>query len=356
MRKTIAILFGGCSSEYEVSLQSAAAVLDAVDRKKYEVLKIGITRDGTWLEYEGGTDEIRDDGWASHPSCTPAMISADRKDHGVMVWKEGRPELVYVDAVFPVLHGRNGEDGSVQGLCALAGIPVVGCGILSSALCMDKHRAHLLAETAGIEVPEGQVFGRKECASGELGRLKEAAERLGLSEGRAVFVKPVKAGSSFGITRVERAEELEEAVREALRQDQEVLVEESVDGFEVGCAILGTEQLTVGKVDEIELSGGLFDFTEKYHLLTSKIHMPARITEETAGRVREAAVRIYRVLGCSGFARVDLFLKPDGSLVFNEVNTIPGFTSHSRYPNMMKGVGRSFGDVVNTLIGLAEPS
>ena len=151
-------------------------------------------------------------------------------------------------------------------------------------------------------------------------------------------------------------EELEEAVREALRQDQEVLVEESVDGFEVGCAILGTEQLTVGKVDEIELSGGLFDFTEKYHLLTSKIHMPARITEETAGRVREAAVRIYRVLGCSGFARVDLFLKPDGSLVFNEAsNPRIHFTQPlSQYDGRV--LAGSFGDVVNTLIGLAEPS
>ena len=169
-----------------------------------------------------------------------------------------------------------------------------------------------------------------------------------------MFVKPVRAGSSFGVSRVTAPEELEAALRLAFAQDSQIIVEEAVDGFEVGCAVLGREELTVGRVDEIELSGGFFDYTEKYTLKTSRIHMPARIDAQTERRVQQAAKRIFRVLGCEGFARVDLFLTPTGELFFNEVNTIPGFTSHSRYPNMMKGIGLSFPQMLEKLLGLYE--
>ena len=349
MKKKILVLFGGNSSEYEISLQSAAAVLDALDRETYEIFSVGITRRGKWLAYYGSTKEIRDDVWARQPGCRPAFISPDPGVHGCLVQAEEGYDTVRIDAVFPVLHGKNGEDGTVQGLCGLAGIPVVGCGILSSALCMDKHRAHRLAAASGIKVPRGMVISRREWNG------TENQEKAGLGDLEfPLFVKPVKSGSSFGVSRVERPEKLDEAIRAAFQQDNEVLIEEAVDGFEVGCAILGTTPLTVGEVDEIELAGGVFDFTEKYNLITSQIHMPARITEETAKRVKETAVKLYRILGCSGFARVDLFIRPDGALIFNEVNTIPGFTSHSRYPNMMKGIGLPFEKVVNTLVTLAS--
>lgn len=209
---------------------------------------------------------------------------------------------------------------------------------------MDKDRAHKLAALAGVEVPPSTVFGRE----AEMGAIAAAAETLGWP----LFVKPVRAGSSFGITRVEGPERLAAAVAEAFLHDGEVILEQAVPGFEVGCAVLGNDALTVGVVDEIELSQGFFNYEEKYTLKTSAIHCPARIPEEAAARVQQAARKVYRALGCRGFARVDFFYTPDGRVVFNEANTIPGFTAHSRYPSMMRGVGLEFPALVTKLIEL----
>lgn len=221
---------------------------------------------------------------------------------------------------------------------------MIGCGTLSSALCMEKVRAHQLAALAGAAVSSGAVVTRSHGPEA----LREAAWSIGYP----LFVKPVRAGSSFGVTRLEGPEGLIPAVEEALRHDREVLLEEAVPGFEVGCAVLGNEELTVGLVDEIELSGGFFNFEEKYTLKTSAIHCPARISPEKAAEIQETAKAIYRVLDCRVFARVDLFLTPEGKIVFNEVNTIPGFTSHSRYPTMMKGIGLDFSALVDRIITL----
>lgn len=246
--------------------------------------------------------------------------------------------------VFPVLHGKNGEDGTLQGLFELAGIPIVGCNTLSSALCMDKSRAHKLVSLEGISVPKSVTFNRFE--------QENAIKEIALNLTYPLFVKPVRAGSSFGITKVTEKEKLSAAIALAFEHDTEVIVEEAIDGFEVGCAILGNDVLTVGRVDEIELLSGFFDYTEKYTLKTSQIHMPARIDAATEKKIQDTALRIYKTLGCSGFARVDLFLSANGNIVFNEVNTIPGLTSHSRYPNMMKGIGLSFAKMLDRLIGL----
>lgn len=241
-------------------------------------------------------------------------------------------------------HGKNGEDGTVQGLLELAGVPIVGCGTLASALCMDKDRAHKLVSLEGISVPKSVAFKKSE--------INDAVQKIKDSLSFPIFVKPVRAGSSFGVTKVSEPEKLENAIHLAFENDSEVIAEEAIDGFEVGCAVLGVEKLMVGRVDEIELSGGFFDYTEKYTLKTSKIHMPARIDAATELRIQEAAKTIFKALDCSGFARVDMFLTPAGEIVFNEVNTIPGFTSHSRYPNMMKGIGLSFSDMLDKLLGL----
>ena len=210
------------------------------------------------------------------------------------------------DLAFPVLHGRNGEDGTVQGALELAGVPLVGCGTLSSALCMDKDRAHKLAALAGVRVPRSRLFP-EDCAFEE---LRTAAETLGWP----LFVKPVRAGSSFGVSRVEEPAQLAPAVEAAFRHDGEILLEEAIPGFEVGCAVLGNRELTVGAVDEVELSRGFFNYTEKYTLQTSAIHCPARIAPQKAAEIRETAKVLYRALGCRGFARVDLFLTPWGRL------------------------------------------
>ena len=342
MKPCIAVLFGGHSDEYEVSLQSAQAVLEAVDREKYEVCMLGITREGRWYCYEGPLAAIGADRWREAGRCTPAVLSPDRGTHGV-VMLGAQVSRIYLDGAMPVLHGKNGEDGTVQGLLELAGIPVIGCGTLCSALCMDKDRAHRLAAQAGIPVPRSAAVERG---------IGEAALRLAGEElGYPLFVKPVQGGSSFGVSRVEDFSQLPAAVEEALRHDSRALLEENIPGFEVGCAILGEgNDLTIGAVDEIELGQGFFDYTEKYSLLTSAIHVPARIPIQKAAEIQNTALRLYRILGCSGFARVDLFLTPEGRIVFNEVNTIPGFTAHSRFPGMLMAVGMTFPEIVNRLI------
>jgi len=321
--KIILILYGGCSSEYGVSLQSAQAVLEHLNPRRWQALPVHITRTGQWT-CEG----------------LPCVLRLDR-GHAALLLADGR--TLAFDGAFPVLHGKNGEDGTVQGLLEMAGVPVIGCGTLSSALCMDKDRAHKLAALTGVRVPRGKVF----TGDGVPAKLESCARELGFP----LFVKPVRAGSSFGINRVTRAEELTEAVSAAFDHDREILLEEAVPGFEAGCAVLGNPPaLTVGAVDEIELSGGFFDFEEKYSLKTSAIHCPARIPPEKAHEIQQAAKAVYTALDCRGFARVDFFLTPAGEVVFNEVNTIPGFTAHSRYPSMMKAIGLDFSALLDRLI------
>lgn len=338
--KRILIFFGGCSTEYGVSLQSAHAVLTHLDRSRYEPLTVGITREGQWRYYTGSPDAIPEDHW-QEKDCVPCALCPDRASRTLLLL-DGTGRKLGFDAAFPVLHGKNGEDGTLQGLLELAGVPVIGCGALSSALCMDKDRAHKLAALAGIKVPNSAVF---RWGVG-MDMLKEAAAELGYP----LFAKPVRSGSSFGVTQVTGPEGLAEAADAAFANDRELLLEEAIPGFEVGCAVLGTDKLMVGAVDEIELSQGFFDFTEKYTLKTSAIHCPARIPLQTAAKIQEAAKTIYRALDCKGFARVDLFLTPQGDIVFNEVNTIPGFTAHSRYPSMMKAVGLEFSALLTRII------
>ena len=345
---TVAVLFGGHSTEYEVSLQSACSVIENLHPEKYHVILLGITRQGEWMKYGGGIRQIQNDTWRQHDSCVPAVISPDRNTHGMLVLDGGKATAIPIDVAFPVLHGKNGEDGTVQGLLAMAGIPCVGCGTLSSALCMDKDIAHRLAHLAGIKTPNSIVLPSQIPDK----RLSEQTAHLQYP----LFVKPANAGSSLGITKIYDAGDLSGAVEAAFRHDYKVIIEEAIAGFEVGCAVLGNETLTIGEVDEIELSQGFFDYTEKYTLKTSKIHMPARIDADTAKRIKQTAATIYQTLNCSGFARVDLFLTPENEIVFNEVNTIPGFTSHSRYPNMLKGIGMTFEQIVDELIRLAMQS
>ncbi len=345
-KKNIAVIFGGHSTEYEVSLQSVFSVLEHMDTEKFQVIPLGITREGEWYRYSGDYGKIAENTWwQDREALTPVVISQSRALHGMIELSESGNRAVRLDLAFPVLHGKCGEDGTVQGLFELAGIPVVGCGTLSSALCMDKDMAHRLVQAAGIAVPRSVTVGRA-----DRWKLGERTAELSYP----LFVKPARAGSSFGITKISGEVELQTAVQLALEHDDKVVIEENVEGFEVGCAVLGKEELTVGRADEIELSDGFFDYTEKYTLKTSRIHMPARVDEACEQRIRETAKVIYRALGCSGFARVDMFLRPDGELVFNEVNTIPGFTSHSRYPNMMKGIGISFERMLEMLLSLYE--
>ena len=340
-KKTIAVIFGGCSPEYPVSLESSHSVVVSFDREKYELILLGITKGGEWFRYYGGPEGIENDTWREGV-CVPAVISPDRETHGIIEFGSDGVKATRIDAAFPVMHGKNGEDGTIQGLCEMAGIPIIGCGALASAICMDKDRAHRLASLAGVDVPKATVFTSMPDEA-------ELARRAG-EIGFPVFVKPVRAGSSFGITKVSDAAALIDAVKFAFRFDREVIIEEAIGGFEVGCAVMGNEALTIGRVDEIEIYGDIFDYVEKYSLKTAKIHMPARISAETEERIKADAAKIYRALGCRVMARVDMFLTPEGRVVFNEVNTIPGFTPHSRFPNMMKGIGLDFTALLDELV------
>ncbi len=340
-KRTIAVIFGGCSPEYPVSLESSHSVIVNLDREKYDVIMLGITKGGEWYRFYGDVSALEDDSWRSG-KCVPAVISPDREVHGIIEFGEDGVRATRIDAAFPVMHGKNGEDGTIQGLCELAGIPVIGCGTLCSAICMDKDRAHKLAELAGADVPAAIVLTGMPDADDIEARVAAL--------GYPVFVKPVRAGSSFGITKVSSPAALMDAVRFAFQFDREVIIEEAITGFEVGCAVMGNDELVIGRVDEIEIYGDIFDYEEKYTLKTAKIHMPARISEETEKRIQATAGKIYRALDCRVMARVDMFLTPDGHIVFNEVNTIPGFTPHSRFPNMMKGIGLDFPALLDALV------
>jgi D-alanine--(R)-lactate ligase len=273
------------------------------------------------------------------------VISPDRETHGLLVAEDGQYRPVHIDAVFPVVHGTTGEDGAVQGLLELSGIPYVGCDIQSSTTCMDKSLAYTVARSAGIDTPEFRVLNGAETA------VPDALTY-------PVFVKPARSGSSFGVTKVDCAEELDAALTAARRYDNKVLIEQAVLGTEVGCAVLGHgSELIVGALDQIELTHGFFRIHQEADPEQGSEHatitVPADLPDATRHEIQEAAKSIYLALGCDGLARVDMFLRADGRVVLNEVNTLPGFTTYSRYPRMMAAAGLSLSEVIDRCISLS---
>jgi D-alanine---D-serine ligase len=348
IKPKIAVIFGGCSPEYDISLKSAHSVISYMDKEKYEPVLLGISRLGQWFKYSGSYDKILNDTWNNPEDCVKAIISPDRKTKGILVFEHEIPRIIKINAAMPLLHGKNGEDGTIQGLLELAGIPIIGCNTLSSALCMDKVKARKLVGLAGVRIPNSFVL--KDTAL-----QNQSQQALAEKIGYPLFVKPVNGGSSFGITKVIKPNELHNAVKLAFEYDDTIIIEENIEGFEVGCAVLGASELIIGEVDEIELAGGFFDSNfldvdEKNTLETAKIHVPARISADAANQIRQTAALIYKTLDCSGFARVDMFLAPGGEIVFNEVNTIPGFMPHSRYPNSLKAAGMSLTEIIDKII------
>lgn len=339
----VAVFFGGCSPEYRISLVSAAAVLEDLDTNRYTPVMIGISQDGQWFYYTGPVEKIKQDAWHNRGDCQPTILQPGTQR--LLVFSTNFRQLqktIFLDIAFPILHGKNGEDGTLQGLLRLSNIPVAGCDVLSAALCMDKMRAHQLVNAAGIAVSPAIVLEKNEAWEDQVARIAQ----LNLP----FFVKPVRAGSSYGITKIYHIGQLETAITLARQYDEQVMIEEAIDGFEVGCAVLGYETLQVGEVDEIALAGDFFDFTEKYTLQTTVIHVPARISVQTAAEVKKLAQEVYHILGCGGFARIDFFLTTTGEILFHEVNTIPGFTAHSRFPRMMQASGLSFPDLLTTIL------
>ncbi len=346
---SLAVIFGGQSSEHEVSLMSAASILENLDREKYEIYQIGITKQGRWLLHEGPASDLGDGSWQER--AVPVLLSPDPAVHGLLVRRGEAYETVALDCIFPALHGKNGEDGSIQGLFQLSGIPYVGCGVHSSSVCMDKAVTHTLLTAAGIQQAHYLWFYTRRYAAAPDAILNKIQARLDFP----VFVKPANAGSSVGVSRVERPEDLDAAIQKAAREDGKIVVEEGVKGQEVECAVLGQgDSAQASIIGEIGASAQFYDYDDKYVNGTSQLYIPARIEEAVSEKIRETAVRAYRLLGCSGLARVDFFVtEGERQVVLNEVNTLPGFTSISMYPKLWMAQGLSYSGLLDRLIELA---
>ncbi len=346
--RTVVVLFGGKSSEYEVSLSSASGVLANINREKYRVLTVGITRNGRFYLYEDDLRKIADDTWTEGVKFP---LSLDLSDGTLTVNRDGVIEKIRPDAVLPVIHGKFCEDGTLQGLFAVAGIPVVGCDCQSSAVCMDK------AATKSIVAMETDVRQAKAVVVKAADVTDEVAvdairERAEAELGYPMFVKPARAGSSVGVAKVKSAETFASALRAALAEDGKVLIEEAIVGTEVEVAVLEENGICF-PAHPAEIDSGsaeFYDYETKYVSDASTYYLPARLTEAEQDEVRAKAVAIFRALDCRGLSRVDFFHTPEGEFVFNEINTLPGFTPISMYPKMMINEGIGYGELVDRLI------
>ncbi len=347
----LCVLFGGVSPEHEVSLRSAEAIFNHLDTDTYNLYPVGITKEGKWI-YFAGTDYAMLPGgtWQDHPGNCPAAISPVR-GQGLLLWRDSGLETVRLDCVFPVLHGENGEDGSVQGLMQMAGLPCVGPGVAASASCMDKAITKLLVGETGVRQASWYLARRESIESG-LDRLVRDIERGGEYP---LFVKPSGTGSSVGVSKVRNTEELKAALKLAAQYDSKVLVEEFISGHEVEVAVLGNSRPVASVVGEILSGAEFYDYEAKYHSTQSRTIIPAELPEDVAERVRQAAVTVYQAMGCRGLSRVDFFVTYEGGeVVFNEINTLPGFTSISMYPKLFEASGLPFSKLLDELVRLAR--
>lgn len=348
---SVCILFGGISPEHEVSLRSAESVLNNIDHSKYNVFPVGITREGDWILY-GGKDysELPSGAWRNHPDNRKAAISPVR-GQGLLSFEGDCVVRERIDVVFPVLHGENGEDGAMQGLLQMAGIPYVGPHVAASAVSMDKTLTKLVVDHAGVTQAAWQLVRR-----GDLDTRKEQV--LDLLESRfqyPMFVKPAGTGSSVGVSKASDRETLSRALLAAAAFDEKVLVEEFIHGREVEVAVMGNENPVASVCGEIDSGADFYDYDAKYVTDTSVAYIPARIPEDVAEVVREAAIKVYSAIGCRGLSRVDFFVTyEDNRVVFNEINTLPGFTSISMYPKLFAASGIPYSELIDELLRLAQ--
>ena len=347
----VVVLFGGMSSEHEVSCVSAGTFVDNLDPSRYEVLTVGITKEGRWLCTEASSAQMADGSWEELPGNMPCVISPDRADHGMILFApSGQVEKLHVDVVIPALHGLWGEDGTVQGLLELAGIPYVGCGVLASAACMDKGVANALFEANDIPHTKWLAANRWQIESDLEGVCAGVEAKLGWP----VFVKPANAGSSVGISKVSNREELKKAIALALENDRKVVFEAFVDGQEVECAVIGSDPAVATRPGEILAGAEFYTYDDKYKNGVSQTVIPAHLPEEKLDEVKTYAAMAYTALGCEGLARCDFFVeKGTGRVMINEINTFPGFTSISMYPKLMEHEGLPVPALIDRLIELA---
>lgn len=347
MKKKLCVIFGGESPEHDISQKSVTSVLNNLDKDKYEIYTIGITKDGAWLLYTGDWSLIESGEWENEKDhIKTAFISPDSKIKGIVVCGDTY-EIIPIDVIFPVLHGEYGEDGTVQGLFELSHIPYVGMGVLASANAMDKTYSKLVFSAAGIPQASWVTVSASDdfekCAD-------EAEEKLGYP----CFVKPARTGSSVGIGKAHNRSELISALENAAKFDRRILIEEHIDGHEVECAVLGNNDPKAAVVGEIKPTVEYYDFDAKYNDSSTVLVIPAELPEETTEKIREYSVRAFKALDGQGLSRVDFFVKhSDGSVLLNEINTLPGFTNISMYPKLWDAAGLGYSELLDRLIELA---
>ena len=347
----VCVLFGGMSPEHDVSLRSAESVLNNMDTEKYNVFPVGIAKDGDWILY-GSTDysKLPTGQWLNCPENRRAAISPIR-GQGLLIFEGDNVIREMIEIVFPVLHGENGEDGSVQGLLQLAGIPFVGPHVAASAVSMDKTLTKLVADNAGVKQAAWQLVRASEVRS----HMEQIVTRLEGKFTYPMFVKPAGTGSSVGVSKAPDREGLIRALTHAAQFDTKILVEEFIHGREVEVAVMGNESPVASVCGEIDSGADFYDYDAKYVTDTSVAYIPARIPEDVEEFVREEAVKIYSAIGCQGLSRVDFFVTyEDNRVVFNEINTLPGFTSISMYPKLFAASGIPYGQIIDNLLKLAQ--
>ena len=351
VKLNVCVLFGGMSPEHAVSLRSAESVLNNMDKNKYNVFPVGIAQDGDWILY--GSDDyskLPTGEWLNCPDNRRAAISPIR-GQGLLIFEKDNVVREMIEIVFPVLHGENGEDGTVQGLLELAGIPYVGPHVAASAVAMDKTLTKLVADNAGVKQADWLLVRDLEVNN----HMQQVVLRLEDKFVYPMFVKPAGTGSSVGVSKASDRESLTRALTHAAQYDSKILVEEFIHGREIEVAVMGNDSPVASVCGEIDSGAEFYDYDAKYVTDTSVAYIPARISEDVEEYVREQAVKIYSAIGCKGLSRVDFFVTYDDErVVFNEINTLPGFTSISMYPKLFAASGIPYNEIIDNLLQLAQ--
>ena len=350
---SLLVLFGGESSEHEVSCISAASVLDHINSEKYNIHTIGITKEGNWFLTGSPAVHISDGSWVDDKDNRRAFIVPDKSVKGIMAeTADGSFEEIHVDVVFPVLHGKNGEDGTMQGLLQIAGIPFVGADTTASAASMDKAITKAMIEQAGsVRQANSWVLYRKIYETNPEHEIHHIIDHF--EEMFPLFVKPANAGSSVGISKVKTAEELPAALDVAFAEDDKVVIEEGIIGREIEVAVLGNKNPKASCIGEIFAANEFYDYNAKYENEKSETAVVRDLKPEKEQEIRDTAIKVYEIMGCRGLSRVDFFLKESGRVIFNEINTIPGFTHISMYPKLWEESGLPYDELIDELIRLA---
>jgi D-alanine-D-alanine ligase len=345
---SLCVIFGGQSPEHDISCKSVTSVIENLDKEKYDIHTVGITKNGQWFLYEGDYSKIADGSWEKEP-LKKAFVSPDPTDKGLIVFAGEKTSVVKLDVIFPVLHGEYGEDGTIQGLFEMSGIKYVGMGVGASANGMDKTFSKIVFASA--DIPQAAWVT---VMTSELSDIGAVMDNIESKLGYPCFVKPACTGSSVGVGKAADRTELEAALKNAARFGRKILVEENIDGHEVECAVLGNEDVKASVVGEIIPVAEFYDFDAKYVDGTTKLQIPAQLPEEISEKIREYAVRAFKALDGAGLSRVDFFVKhSDNSVVLNEINTLPGFTSISMYPKLWNECGIGYSELLDKLIDYA---